>query len=208
MRYVYPPRPKGLMEPRLLSAEERKAKWIAQYKYNGNRCVIQVTPERHVTLFNRHGKILSKMPLTISMRNQILSLNLVDGQGYILDGECMHAKTSLKDTIVLYDILWAERYLHFMGQMRRLEMLANICRNPSDLLEPPLDIAFRVTDNIWMAPTFENHFVARYNFATSNEHLEGLVLRSKISTLDNSGGKEFEVTWLMRVREPGTYGHF
>jgi hypothetical protein len=84
--------------------------------------------------------------------------------------------------------------------MTRLEILREVCGDPKEL--EPGGLALKITDRVWMAETFLDHFVDRFNEAFDNPKLEGLVLRKRKATLDHFGNAEYETTSMIRCRKP------
>jgi hypothetical protein len=136
--------------------------------------------------------------------DQILSLRLVAGKEYWLDGELLHSKTAdvrYKNRIVLFDVLQAGNYLFGSPTlMGRYQMLQDICRFPQNL-EPFEGIAISVTENVWLAETFDRDFARVWNQFINLSEIEGLVLKKPNSVLDTFGTKETEVGWQLRCRK-------
>lgn len=201
--FMYPPRPVGKITPNLLAEYERTGRWVVQRKYNGTHILLNVLGTK-VQIFDRMENIPKQFTLTESIKDQILSLNLDRGKEYWLDGEVLDAKTKnplYKNRIVLYDLLQAGHYLFGAPTLLgRLSLLREICRNPKTL-ESGFGIALSVTENVWMAETFESNFLDRYNDFIDKDEIEGLVLKKSASVLDNIGSKEYEVGWLIRCRK-------
>lgn len=203
MNPIFPPRPKGAIPPTELTSFEERGGWLIQPKFNGSRCVIHVDPNTNeVGIWSRHGTPFSRYILPIWVKNEILSLPGLDKRlQYWLDGELL-TKTTAKDTkekIVLFDVLQAGRYL-FMSpnQIVRLKLLDEICGSPRDL-DPWRKMAFQISDNLLMSPSYEKDFLNRFNHYNYDE-VEGVVLRRKNSALDSFGRKEYEVPWIIRCR--------
>jgi ATP-dependent DNA ligase len=180
---------------------ESSGKWVVQRKFRGHRAVINISPNREITLGNRHGRQFSKFSLDSKYKEEILScLNLKPGLEYWLDGELMNADVDATNEIILFDLLQAGRYLfNTPNQMVRLEMLREICGNPQKLCRS--NIALEVSPRVWMAETFDKDFMSRYKEAIPIQQLEGLVLRKKDAGLDNFGASEYETTNLIRCRK-------
>lgn len=208
MQYVvYPPRPEGKIQPSQLSRLEKEQKYVVQRKFNGDRCLVHVE-NGQVRLFSRYGKPFDRYKTPSFLVKEILSLNLLD-QEYWLDGELLNknaAKTGVKNTIVLYDVLQAGSYLYGSTQMQRLELLAKIAKKPTELAEPA--IALRVSDHVWMAETWDSGFESHFTDFITHFLVEGLVLRLKDSFLDNFGASEYLVKWLIRCRKTGSTYNF
>lgn len=202
LQIIYPPRPKSKMLPSDLPHYESTGKWVVQRKFRGHRAVINISPDREVTLGNRHGRQFANFALDRSYKAEILSnLNLEKGLEYWLDGELMNADENSTNEIILFDVLHVGRYLfNSPTQLERLQMLRNICGNPQKMCRS--EIALEVSPRIWMAETFDKDFVARYKEALPIRQLEGLVLRKKAAGLDNFGHAEYETTNLIRCRKP------
>lgn len=201
-KIIYPPRPKSKMLPSELPYYESTGEWAAQRKFRGSRCVIYIDKDRSLTIGSRHGKAFSRFSLSEDMKSQILdSLHLEPGKSYWLDGELMNKDIDATNEIILFDILQAGRYLFgFPDQMRRLEILKEICGCPSKLCSSGL--ALEVAPKLWMAQTFESDFVSRFKEALDVDQLEGLVLRKRSASLDGFGDKEYETNHLIRCRKP------
>lgn len=194
-RYIYPPRAKRVAKPSQLPDFEAEGLWLAQRKYNGDRCPIQITPSE-VYLWNRHGN-RQKYALPPSVRRELLSLSLPQGETW-LDGELVHPKSP--DTFVLFDVLQlGGEYLHSIPQEKRLEMLHDICRNPTQIDSL---MGFPVSDHVFLAQTWDESFVDRYTDHIADDLIEGLVLRQKGSFLGGWGHTEYEVDWMIRCRKP------
>jgi ATP-dependent DNA ligase len=204
MDFIYPPRPKGRLDPKLLSKYE-DGRWVVQRKFNGTRTLIHIVGKT-VVFWNRHAEQHKQFDFGPKFVAEILSLNLPENE-YWLDGELLATKTKTpeyKGRVVLYDVLQAGKYLFGSpDQMARVAMLRDICRNPQTL-EPNHGLALKVTENVWMAQTFEKDFVAEYERFLHCPEIEGVVLRRRDSTLDSFGRKEYEVNWQIRCRKPAT----
>ena len=216
-KYVYPPRPRSQFYPNELPKWEKKGTYVAQRKFNGTRSPIHITADRKVFVWGRHGEPHKQFNANRDMIAQVLALDLQPGLEYWLDGELLNkcgekkiAKTGEKEKIVLYDVLCAGKVL-FGGpdQMTRLKMLAQICRCPTKL-EPANQIALVVSDNIWMAETWDSDFVQHFEEKKHLDEIEGLFLRKKKSVIYNLGTKEYECDWCIRCRKAhagGLYDH-
>jgi len=204
VEFIYPPRPIGKIQPHQLGEYEESGKWVFQRKFNGTRLVIHILGGK-VQLFTRHGKKPKQYDLTSQTKNEILALHIDPQLECWLDAELLNNKTSspiYKGKIVLFDVLQLGRY--FFGSpdlMGRLEILNDICGHPQTK-EPNLGLALRVTENIWMAETFTENFVDRFQDFITSDEIEGGVLKKKKSSLDNLGKKEYEIAWQIRCRKP------
>jgi ATP-dependent DNA ligase len=202
MRFLYPPRPKGRMLPTDLPLYENSGDWIAQRKFRGSRVVVYISKDRKVHVGSRHGKPFANFDLTDSLKNELVSnLDLEANKDYWLDGELMNKDVNSTKEIILFDVLHIGKYLFYKPtQKERLEILSHLCRNPKKLCSS--GIALEMSQNFWLAETFDKNFESRYKECLSNPQLEGLVLRKKNVGLENLGEKEYETSSLIRCRKP------
>lgn len=203
MKILFPPRPKGKISPNTLDKYESSGQWIVQRKFNGTRNLIHVGCDGDVYMYSRHGAEHRQFNLSQEIKQEINSLNLIKGKEYWLDSELLSFKTKsayYKNKIVLFDILQADRYLYRShNQLARLEMLDEICRSPKDLESGGL--AKKVTENIFLAESFDSDFSLEFNRHIDRDEIEGLVLRKKTSFLENRGLREYSVSWQIRCRK-------
>lgn len=211
MPVLYPPHPSSKIPRHRLPLYEASGEWIAQRKFNGTHVVIHVSANRKVGILTRHGSAPKMFSLTGRHQNQILSLRLEEGKDYWFDGELLDHKTTSRDykgKIVLFDLLQAGRYLfRSPDQSVRLKMLSDICGNPSSK-EPARGIAFKVSDDIWLAECWRSGFEDRFGDFLDMDEIEGLVLRKASSTLENYGQKQYDVPWIVRCRKPDRAGGY
>lgn len=208
-RILCPPRPKGKLDPlRELSQYDQSGKWLGQRKFNGVRTLLWVGPQGEIKLYDRYLKN-HNYSLTSRQSSHILnSLNTTAGNEYWFDGEHLHAKTkSIKDTLVLFDVLWAGRFLYGTTQTDRLSLLSSLCGNPQSLESGGR--AIEVGTGLWMAEVFYTNFMQHYKETLDSDWCEGLVLRQRNSKLDTPCRKvNEEVRWQKRVRKPSkSYTH-
>jgi hypothetical protein len=208
---VFPPRPKNRLIPAQLSKYENTGKWFCQRKFNGARNQIHIGVDGKITFWH-YGDLHKQWKPSADIYEQVKSLNLnAEGsefdQGeneYWLDSELLYAKTTdphYKNRIVIYDVLAYGKYLLGVPQPTRLDLLERICGSPQKL-ESKHGIALEVTENIWMAQTWEDRFAERFQEFLHLDEIEGLVLRKKKSVLNDTGSKRYEVPWQIRVRKP------
>lgn len=211
MPILFPPHPENKILPQRLGDYEKSGNWIAQRKFNGTHVLLHISTDRKVTILTRHGTTPKLFNLTKSHIDQILSLNLEPEKEYWLNGELLDHKTknkNYKNKIILFDILQAGEYLIMkMNQKDRLDLLAKICRNPTEL-EPNSGIALQATPDIWLAENFSNEFEKHFEEFIHLDEIEGLVLRKKNSFIDNYGQREYSVNWIIRCRKPHSGGSY
>jgi len=195
MRVIHGPRPKSKIRPDQLPELEASGHWCAQRKFNGSKTTFKVH-EGKVQFFNK-GKPFKRWKPPVSLIEQFSVLNLPQDQVFWFDGELLEPR--VKNTVVIYDILQADRYLIGMKQWDRLQKLDEICGKPRSRCE--LEIALQVTDNIWMAEFWERSFVEHYEEFLHLDLIEGLVLRKKDAKLDNRGHMAYDTDAQVRCRK-------
>jgi hypothetical protein len=131
------------------------------------------------------------------LRQELSALNLPSGTHY-LDGEFLHPK--IDQTLVLFDILQFGEYLVGWQQIKRLDLLLEVCRHPHDKCDNML--ALQVAPHIWLAERWDHDFNTIFQQYTCHKLIEGVVLRKSVSILDNWGSREYEVDWQIRCRKP------
>lgn len=201
MKSIFPPRPKGRMNPSDLPMYERTGQWLAQRKFNGCRNLIHILPSGKIECFAREGGPHDLFEFTETYSQEILKfLRIQPNTEYWLDSEVMSKTKNAAKEIVFYDVLHAGKYLfNSLNQMQRLDLLNEICGNPQEKIDK---LAYRISDHLWMAETFQDQFKERFQESLPNPQLEGLVLRKKKSVLDHYGNSYYEVGWMIRCRKP------
>lgn len=203
MKIIFPPRPESKINPNQLDKWEDKGKFVVQRKFNGHRNLTYRSPEGVVSIYGRYGKQHGTYKAPPFLLDELSSLNFGPKMAYWLDGELLHPR--IPDTIVLYDVLHAENYLFGRKLVDRISLLRQICRNPTTQASPPL--ALKVTDHVWMAETWSDHFSLRFKESWIGESgvdlIEGLVVKDPQSGLDSFGHRPYNVGWQWRCRKPG-----
>ena len=206
---IYPPRPKNKIHPRDLSYYEERG-YLTQRKFNGSRNLVYISSDRDVECFGRHGSYHGRFQISKDLKEEILSnLDLIDGQEYWIDSELMNKTKSdyYRNKIILFDVLQAGQYF-FSNPIQevRLELLYDICNRPKEL-DDHKGLAFKVSENILLAETFDSLFEKRFKEKVFDE-IEGLVLRDPNSIIGNFGAKKYEASWLIRCRRPNNMYNF
>ncbi len=203
-KVIFPPSPASSIPPNDLKYYDEFGIFCAQPKYNGSRCLVHIRPDGNVFFYSRHGRPHHGWTAPRVLHEEIMALpGLKLGTEYWLDGELL-VKTKAEDTknkLVLFDILHYDTYL-FLGpkQVGRLFILNEICGKP-EKLDPWRGMAYYISDNVLMAPTFFANFREEFDKFSCDE-VEGIVLRKKESVLDKYGNSEYEASWLIRCRRP------
>jgi hypothetical protein len=201
------------MLPDLLPEKDAGGEYVAQYKYNGDHLVWWVNPAtKEVGVWGREAKPIARFDLTPAIKDQFLSLNLNPVWQYWFAGELLKNHTpsvGYKNRIVLFDFLQAGKILFVTtpNQMGRLAALSTACRNPQKF-ESKNGIALVVTDNIWLAPTFDDSFEAHFQEHIALPEIEGLMLRRRNAVLGRLCTSYWETSDLIRVRKPHSGGAY
>lgn len=217
----FPPHPNSKMKikPESLDKVEATKDYVAQRKFNGTHVIIELC-DGDMDIWNRHGEHLTLYKLTNEMKQAFLSLNIDPSKRYVLGGELLHSKAKSKitnsqaatNTIALFDIYMADKYLLGWSQVDRLKLLADVCGNPTQLEEPKKRglVAKQVGDSqVWLAEVFPDdfsyHFYEMYERDKNGNDLfpeiEGLVLRMKTSRLPKMTPTPYDVDWMIRCRK-------
>lgn len=208
LKIIYPPRPKGKILPSQLDVLEAKKQYVIQRKFNGQRNLTHRSPEGEITIWSRYGRKHARYKTPGFLQRELAALNYEDGKEYWLDGELLDSKVAdgPKDTVVLYDVLQAGNYLFGQKLLDRLSLLNTICRSPTEY--PPLPLALRVSDHVWLAETWLGDFTRHFEEYLHLALIEGLVLKEIASGLDSFGHHEYACSWQWRCRKPGpSYPH-
>lgn len=233
-QFFFPPHPAAKRKIRRIDLDEYEEMgcFFAQRKFNGIHAVIYVGSE--VKMWDRKGGTIKNYQLTKGMTGCLRSLNLNPKEEYVFAGELLHTKAKSKvtgeqaatDTIVLFDVLYATRYLDDLTCVERQKVLYDICRvqdfvfrNPSsfdDIITPhePKKRAFIVEEHdgshLWLAENFAKDFLDHFDEMFHSHPLtgedlfpeiEGLMLREKDGKL-LPGDTATDVDWLVRCRKP------
>lgn len=218
-RFLYPQHPKSgiLISPHQLDDYEKDDIWIAQLKYQGSNAIIWVYND-DLMMWNRQGEPFTTYTITQDMRDCFKKLNLKNNTEYVLVGELLHTKAKSKitgkqavdNTVVLFDVLYAGKYLINETIEERLKLLDSICKTPSsyDKDKQALVVCKSGNSQIWMAETFQNEFSYRFWSFVDDENgmdryplIEGLVLKMKGSKNIGFGTKPTDVNWMVRCRK-------
>ncbi len=219
-KFIFPPHPSPSMmiTPAMLDLHEKQNAWVAQRKFGGSHAVIWVY-QSQMAMWNRRGEPFSTYTMTEEMKQCfLLGLERDYDTEYVLNGELLHTKSKSKITgkqavrncVVLFDILFAGRYLSNLTTLQRLDMLEEIA--PSTTLEPGKR-AFFVTNSgesqVWRAETFFDEFSYRYwEFFDTDDlgndrypEIEGLMLKNKTAKNTSLGNRPNDVPLMLRCRK-------
>jgi ATP-dependent DNA ligase len=145
---------------------------VAQFKLNGNRNIVKVSPDRKIEFWNRH-KERQQYVIPDKMRAQILDISPV-GHWTVWDTELLHTKTKdVKNVLYFFDCLvWESQHLLGWTYVERFGLVqARI-----DKFIPMQ--ASEVKDHIYIAQNIpESGWDTAWADAKSCSYVEGLVLK-------------------------------
>jgi hypothetical protein len=201
-KFIFPPRPRGRMNPAGLAFYELTGNWLAQRKFDDIRCLLHIEPGYEMSIWSRHGNPHGGFCLTRDLQEEIKrNLRLDPGLEYWIDGGITVPDGGGESRLVFWDILHLGCSFHAgPDQLTRIKILTEICGNPTQ--HDCTGIALQISEHLWLAESFERNFVRRFTESFNDHRLEGLVLRRKYSKLTDTGACYYEVDWLMRCRKP------
>ena len=171
--YLWPPRPESAVAPLVLKSFEKKG-WIAQVKKNGTCSVIFVSPEKKITVMNRHNEEHKAWTPTAETMRDFARL---PGDGwYVFVGELLHNKVpGIKDIHYVHDVLVADgEYLVGRTQEDRQDILHDLLMN-GDAVESP-NGHYVVSPYLWLPVEYDGGFDNLFKSLKSDED-EGIVLK-------------------------------
>ena len=188
-RFIYPPRPKDLIRSDQLPTFERAGGWLAQRKFDGDRCTVEFDAASPI-LWNRYGKPHRNVPPVIV--GELRKLGMPAGTR--LDGELLASK------VVFFDALQVgDKYLYGETTAERLGRLSSLLGTGVDRDET---FGYRVSSCLFVAESWHDQFLFHFNESLSNPFVEGLLLRQIQARLDSYGASYYEVGWQVRCRKP------
>lgn len=190
----------------------------AQFKLDGNRNMIAVSPEGDVTFWNRQldddkQPYQHKYTIQSALRDKILSI-APKGFWTVLDSELMHTKTTMvKNTVYLYDVLvWKSEHLLDISYGARYAIIAGLGLPTLPVLTD-LDAkdtqdergALLGQNNIFLAQNMPaDQWDLAWKIAKRNDFIEGLVIKrtGAISRLEPGYQEYNNSSFMLRVRKP------
>lgn len=218
--YVYPPHPHSSMKIQRsqLDMYEKMGVFVAQIKYQGSRSPIKIL-NGEVEQFSRHGDSFKRYSLPKELKELFLGLKIPKDREVWLDGELLHEKAKSKidnkqaqqNTVVLFDIIYNGGFMLDVEQMKRLDILAEMCGQPTkkEARNYAIVVVEGKSSAIWMAETFDRDFTKKYDEFDKydakkndlNPLVEGLLLRRKKFKLP-MGLRAYDTRDMVRCRRP------
>jgi ATP-dependent DNA ligase len=177
MKFYYPLKPTRItIDSNLFKKCESDLNYILQVKKNGWRTQIHKDKDR-VEFFSRHNNKLESIAQDADWKMLTnLILNNVKAESCILDGEFLHRRGSLKNTIFVWDIFEHNQELVRKPYSERKQLLESIV-TPSS--------------NLFISKDHNNNFIEVWNNLVEEED-EGVVIKDLRELLYVSFNKTIE----------------
>ena len=208
MSYIYPPRPATGVHVRF--GDDAYKMWmefedaIGEFKLNGQRNGIYISPRDDIELWGRHGEQHRKYQPSLELLKAIRALPYPRGKWNVLDSELLHKKLrgadypQFKHRVYMYDVLvWGGEYL--LGETLKtrhglLETLTDQVVNLQDETLQP-----QVFRSYWLKPS---EWAAAWKWVEKYPWNEGLVLKrtGHLSRLQVGSKEENNGGWSNRMR--------
>ena len=206
---MYPPRPEKSIPPEKISDYENLG-YVAQQKFNGTRCLVEMLPSGEIKIWGRNKEPLKSYKLSEGLEACFKEMHaaISDGgspQYCVIDGELMNNKTkNLKDVFVAYDILvYKNEYLIGMSMLERYDLLQNIMGNPDEYEDiTGHKIAIMCREKLWLAETYVFDLKKQFSRYIELDEVEGLVLKKPDAPLCYGLNEKNNSDWLIRCRKP------
>lgn len=199
---IYPPRPLGAISPATLA---NYSGYVAQYKFNDIRILIQIDARGKASLLSRKREPLLSYELTRNARDSLAKLKLPRGSLHLLDGGLMRTSDFPGGVhpIVLWDVLMLKsEYLVGTTYAERYARLRAICGNPrARERESGARLALRVGPELWLCDSYSSDFASLFASTLEQDALEGLVMKDPNGKLEIGASEENNGAWQIRVRK-------
>jgi len=191
-KYFYPEKPVLMtVDQELFQDLSDDDDWIAEPKYNGNRCVLWVI-DGQVEFWGRHGKKLKYNDDPDPEIVKEMSTKFPKGV-FLFDSELRHNKVKgIRDKLVIWDVfIWRDELLNKIQYWSRRAML-EVRIEDMDTTKISLIVQHR-TD-------FKAAFEKYCNDPT--DEFEGLVMKNVHGILNIGRMSAANSLWMMKVRKP------
>jgi len=192
-KFFYPEKP-TLMVKEQPEFEEMSndPNWIAELKYNGQRCCLHILDGK-VEFWGRHGKKLKYNDNPNKEMVKYLTKKFPVGY-FLFDAELRHNKTvGVRDKIVIWDVfIFRNEFLNKEQYWTRRAILKN-----------RIGLAWDDTQNaVKLIEQYPHSFNQVYDRVIKNDEIEGLVLKNLRGKLNISRTSASNSTWMWKVRKP------
>lgn len=175
---------------------------IGQYKLNGTRNIIRVSPNGDVDFWNRHNERQNyKIP---SDYKQYLSYICPKGYWTVLDSELLHFKTvGIKNLIYIFDCLvWKSEYLYRVNYEKRYSYCSGLLNVLLSIQSGEKYFSLGNTKaGIYLARNYSNtEWDNMWEGCKGYDYCEGLVLKRNDIGLLHSTGVINNDSFMVKVR--------
>ena len=196
--YFYPPRTESKIpytESPVMSMWRGYTDSVAQYKLNGNRNLVKVSPEGTVEFWNRHNE-KQKYVIPAPIRDFFLGISL-PGKWTVWDSELLHTKTkNVKDVVYVFDCLvWDSQHLIGKTYEERHRIVRERIPSIMSFIRPVTGVYS--AENIPVA-----YWDIAWETAKAFDFVEGLVLKRSGGILEFGSAKVNNSGFMCRVRKP------
>jgi ATP-dependent DNA ligase len=187
-KYFYPEKPILMnIEQDNFEAMSKDPLWVAELKYNGQRCPLWVIDGK-VQFWGRHGKLLKYDADPDPEMVAYLSKKFPKGV-FLFDSELRHNKTvGVRDKIVIWDtFIFRDRLLNHEQYWTRRAILEN---------------RLNKFGQVKLITQYTSNFAEIFDVAIKDDEIEGLVLKNQHGMLNISRTSGQNSNWMFKVRQP------
>ena len=195
-KYFYPEKPVLMnIEQESFEAMSRDPNWVAEKKYNGQRCPLWIIDGK-VEFWGRHVKLLKYNDDPDPEIVAYLKDKFPKGV-FLFDSELRHNKTvGVRHKLVIWDtFIFRDRLLNKEQYWTRRAILEARLDWFQSFLE--------ATDNkVKLIQQYPDNFAALYRRVIKDDEIEGLVLKNQHGMLNISRTAGQDSNWMYKVRKP------
>jgi ATP-dependent DNA ligase len=193
-KYFYPEKPVLMnIEQESFAAMSNDPDWVAELKYNGNRCPLWII-DGNVQFWGRHGKLLAYNadpdPEIVAFLKEKFPKGI-----FLFDSELRHNKvTGVRNKLVIWDVfIFRDRLLNREQYWSRRAILSSRIA--------PNEKVITSSDKVKLITQYPNHFAALYKTVIKDPEIEGLVLKNQHGILNISRTSGQNSNWMYKVRK-------
>jgi ATP-dependent DNA ligase len=194
-KYFYPEKPVLMnIEQDSFEAMSRDPNWVAELKYNGQRCTLWIIDGK-VEFWGRHGKLLKYNDDPDAEIVAYLKDKFPKGV-FLFDSELRHNKTvGVRHKLVIWDtFIFRDRLLNKEQYWTRRAILEARLDWFQSFLE--------ATDNkVKLIQQYPDNFAALYRRVIKDDEIEGLVLKNQHGMLNISRTAGQNSNWMFKIRK-------
>jgi ATP-dependent DNA ligase len=174
------------IEQESFEAMSRDPNWVAELKYNGQRCPLWIIDGK-VEFWGRHGKLLKYNDDPDPEIVAYLKDKFPKGV-FLFDSELRHNKTTgVRHKLVIWDtFIFRDRLLNKEQYWTRRAIL---------------EARLEATEKVKLITQYPNHFAALYKTVIKDPEIEGLVLKNQHGMLNISRTSGQNSNWMYKIRK-------